>query len=76
MVPKITTVSTIGAGDTFNAGVLHNLNCQSITKKNIDSLTQSFWDEAIPFAISCAGNVCQSIDNYIDKSFVKQNVKK
>ena len=76
MVPKITTVSTIGAGDTFNAGILHNFNRQSITKKDIDSLAQNFWDGAIPFAISCAGNVCQSIDNYIDKSFVKQNVKK
>ncbi|MBR7035183.1 MAG: carbohydrate kinase [Bacteroidales bacterium] len=76
LVPKITTVSTIGAGDTFNAGVLHNLNCQSITPKNIGSLMQDFWNEAIPFAISCAGNVCQSIDNYIDKSFARQIVKK
>lgn len=71
-VPSITTVSTIGAGDTFNAGILHNLNKQHITKDRVDNLSKEFWNTAIPFAIACAGNVCQSIDNYIDKDFTNR----
>ena len=73
-VPEIKTVSTIGAGDTFNAGVLHILNNQNVTKKSVARLSKKFWDVAIPFAIACAGNVCQSMDNYVDLSFaLKQN---
>ena len=67
-VPKINVVSTIGAGDTFNAGVLHCLSKSHISKQNIATIGQQFWDETIPFAIRCAANVCQSMDNYIDSS--------
>ena len=68
-VPQIITVSTIGAGDTFNAGLLHYLRAEHITKDSLGSISSVFWDKAIPFAIACAGNVCQSIDNYIDVDF-------
>ena len=69
-VPQIQVVSTIGAGDTFNAGILHCLSKSYISKSNIATIEREFWDKAIPFAIRCAANVCQSMDNYIDVNFL------
>lgn len=68
-VPHIKVISTIGAGDTFNAGLLHCLSKFHISKQNITTIGQKFWDETIPFAIRCAANVCQSMDNYIEEEF-------
>ena len=75
-VPQITPVSTIGAGDTFNAGLLHCLSVKHVTKGDLDVLSSDFFDEAIPFAIACAGNVCQSIDNYVDVQFAARVTRK
>lgn len=70
-VPEIKVVSTIGAGDTFNAGLLHMMHKYGIRKDQIKTIPENFFDEAIPFAIRCAGAVCQSMDNYVPKEFVK-----
>lgn len=64
-VPVITPVSTIGAGDTFNAGFIHGLVKHTITKHTIEMVDEHFFDEVIPFAITCATKVCMSIDNYL-----------
>ncbi len=64
-VPQIKPVSTIGAGDTFNAGVLHCFAKASVDKNNVAQLSEDFWNQTIQFAISCAGKVCQSFDNYL-----------
>jgi len=61
-VPPIQTLSTVGAGDTFNAGLLHCLNS---TQQSIETLPQEFYNQAIPFAIRCAAQVCCSFDNYL-----------
>ncbi|MCQ2958716.1 MAG: PfkB family carbohydrate kinase [Bacteroidales bacterium] len=71
-VPEINVVSTIGAGDTFNAGILHCLAKEKIAKDAVANLTTDFWDKAIPFSIICSSNVCQSIENYIDKDLLKR----
>lgn len=64
-VPKIVPVSTIGAGDTFNAGLMYAMNLFGITHKTIEHIPISFWDTAIPFAIACSAKVCMSLENYI-----------
>lgn len=64
-VPQVAVVSTIGAGDTFNAGFLHFLKKQAVTTSSVKTLPESFYDEAIPFAIACSGEVCGLMDNYI-----------
>lgn len=70
-VPQIQVVSTIGAGDTFNAGLLHCLSREQICKGTLIYVAPEFWDKAVPLAVSCAANVCMSMDNYIGLSFAK-----
>ena len=68
-VPKITPVSTVGAGDNFNAGVLFSMFKEKIYAEDIPSLKESDWNNIIPTAISFASNVCCSHDNYVSEDF-------
>lgn len=71
----ITTVSTIGAGDSFNAGFIHGLMRAGIGRETLDSLPESLWDELIASGQAFAANVCQSVNNYIDNNFA-ENLKR
>jgi len=68
-IPQIVPVSTIGAGDNFNAGVLYALFQMKISKTDINSLEKSSWDFIIKTAISFATNVCLNHENYISNGF-------
>ena len=63
-------VSTIGAGDNFNAGFVYGLIRYGITRDVIErGLTEQQWDDTIRCAQLFSANVCQSINNSIDKAF-------
>lgn len=64
-VPAIRPVSTIGAGDSFNAGIIAAMFESNITGRNIDSCPEKKWDEIIGKGISFSSAVCMSYDNYI-----------
>nr|WP_274377637.1 PfkB family carbohydrate kinase [Methanolobus vulcani] len=66
-VPEIETVSTVGAGDTFNAGIAYMLHHRKIT--DLYTVSESEWDEIINNAIEFATHVCMSTDNYISSDF-------
>nr|WP_280921206.1 PfkB family carbohydrate kinase [Methanolobus bombayensis] len=66
-VPEIETVSTVGAGDTFNAGIVYMLHKRKIT--DLHNVSGSQWDEIINIAIEFASHVCMSNDNYISPGF-------
>ena len=68
-VPEIIPVSTIGAGDNFNAGIIASLYNQEINKDSIETLNSAQWEKIISTGISFSSNVCCSLDNYISKSF-------
>ena len=69
-VVETPTVSTIGAGDNFNAGFVYGLIKYGITRENIEAgLTPEQWDMVIAEAQEFAANVCKSIGNSIDESF-------
>ncbi|MEI6681977.1 MAG: carbohydrate kinase [Bacteroidota bacterium] len=62
-VPQIDPVSTIGAGDAFNAGIIHALLQE---KGNPSSFNP---DHILRTAIKFSENVCMSMDNYISAEF-------
>lgn len=64
-VPAIETVSTIGAGDNFNAGILYGLFREGIHKKDIPTMNESQWEHIIDYAMKFSAEVCRSYENYI-----------
>jgi len=67
------TVSTIGAGDNFNAGFVFGLIKNGITRAMIErGLTEQQWDNLIGCAQRFSANVCQSINNYVSPEFGKE----
>jgi fructokinase len=65
--PHIKTVSTIGAGDSFNAGIIYGLQKLNITKQELPDLPEEKWDKLIEYAIRFATDVCRHYENYISK---------
>ncbi len=61
-VPGIQVVSTIGAGDAFNAGIIYAL---LKSKGNEKGIPESLWESMITHGIRFSADVCRSIDNYI-----------
>ena len=71
-VEPLETVSTIGAGDNFNAGVVFGLLKNRIRKADLEELTEADWDKIIASGMSFSREVCTSLDNYISKEFANQ----
>lgn len=63
------TVSTIGAGDNFNAGFLYSLLAQGIRKEDLTGISEQMWDSIVSTAGKFSKNVCKSIFNYVDEDF-------
>lgn len=69
-VIETNTVSTIGAGDNFNAGFVYGLIKYGVTHDNItQGLTEEQWNNVIHCAQEFSANCCKSISNSIDKQF-------
>lgn len=67
---KIQTVSTIGAGDSFNAGFVFGLIKEKITREMlINGLTNEQWDCLINYALKFSENCCKDIYNYVSTQF-------
>jgi len=69
-IAPTSTVSTIGAGDNFNAGFIYGMLKYGITREHIErGLTEEQWDQIIGCAQEFAANCCSSIYNYVSKDF-------
>ncbi len=66
-VNKIEPVSTIGAGDNFNAGIIHSILKQGILKEDLKLLSKEKWGQIIETGIQLSAEVCMSLDNYISR---------
>lgn len=64
------TVSTIGAGDNFNAGFIYGLIKNGITRQHIDQgLTELQWDALVSSALSFSAECCRDIYNYVSAEY-------
>lgn len=70
-VDRIEPVSTIGAGDTFNAGILYELYKRGITGGSLGALGRNEWSEVLRTAAAFSKEVCLSYENYISVEFAK-----
>lgn len=70
-VKKITPVSTIGAGDNFNAGMLTSIYRNNIGREDLSRLGKAEWSEIIAMAVDFATHVCLSYENYISEEFAR-----
>lgn len=69
-VPRMSTVSTIGAGDNFNAGLLFGLLCGGIAKRQLDEgLAADAWDHLVRSAMEFSAASCKELFNYVPRSF-------
>lgn len=79
-VPPAKVVSTIGAGDNFNAGFIFGLLKYGITREMIEKgMKECQWDNVIACAQEFSADCCKDIFNYISKEFgnrMKQEMDK
>jgi len=68
-VITIEPVSTIGAGDSFNAGIVYSLYRHNIGYHDIENLSESIWANLVKTAVEFATHVCMSYENYISDEF-------
>ena len=71
---QIQPLSTIGAGDNFNAGIIYGLLKYDVRHADLPSLDQDTWEKIIRCGMDLASEVCQSYDNYISKEFAAKYV--
>ncbi|MBQ0048712.1 MAG: carbohydrate kinase [Bacteroidales bacterium] len=68
-VPRVPTVSTVGAGDNFNAGFAYALLRDGITHDELAHLTLEQWTRLVRTGCAFAAAVCQSEQNSVGKDF-------
>ena len=72
-MPKTETVSTIGAGDNFNAGFIYGMIKYGVTRDDVEQgLSEEVWDKLIATATAFSADCCKDIFNYNSKEFGQQ----
>ncbi len=71
-VHKIVPVSTIGAGDNFNAGMLTAIYQNNIKGEDLAKVGEAEWTKIITMAVNFATHVCLSYENYVSEEFASE----
>lgn len=70
VVKPIEVVSTIGAGDNYNAGVIFSLIRDDISRDSLKkSLTEEQWHDILNTAQSFSAECCKSMENTVSRLF-------
>lgn len=69
---SIVPVSTIGAGDNFNAGMIYGLIRENIRRETLDSISQQQWSKLIEYGVDFGTEACLSTSNYVSKEFAER----
>jgi fructokinase len=73
-VEAVLPVSTIGAGDNFNAGIIYGLIKNKILSDDLTHLSETQWDELIASGKAFAKEACLSLENFVSKDFAQQRL--
>lgn len=66
-------VSTVGAGDNFNAGFIFGMIENGITREMLEQgLREEQWDKLVESALAFSADCCKDIYNYVSKEFGNQ----
>ena len=68
----IVPVSTIGAGDNFNAGMIYGLVRENIDREKLSCLNHDEWSSLIGYGIEFGTEACMSTENYVSKDFAER----
>ena len=72
-IPLLEAVSTIGAGDNFNAGIIFGLLKHNVRYEDLDTMDEATWDQVIQYGIEFAAEVCKSFNNSVSKEFAEKH---
>lgn len=64
-------VSTIGAGDNFNAGIIFGLLKYGVRYDDLNGLSEGVWDKIVRCGIDFAAEVCRSFNNSVSCEFAE-----
>lgn len=70
-VTPLKAISTIGAGDNFNAGVVYGLLKYRVRRADLAELTEADWDAIIRCGMDFSADVCKSVSNSVSKEFAE-----
>ena len=71
-VEPLQAVSTIGAGDNFNAGLIYGLLKYDVRYRDLNNLNEDIWDKIIQCGKDFAAEVCGSFSNSVSVEFAKK----
>ena len=71
-IPPLEAVSTIGAGDNFNAGIIYGLLKYNVRHCDLGQIDEATWDKIIRCGIEFSADVCRSFNNSISPEFARQ----
>ena len=70
-IEPLEAVSTIGAGDNFNAGLIYGLLKYDVRYRDLNNLNEATWDKVIQCGKDFAAEVCRSFSNSVSVEFAE-----
>ena len=75
-IKQVEVVSTVGAGDNFNAGVVYGLLSEAVDCEMLPQLTPSQWQKIISCGLDFSSHACTLIENYVDKEWAANYIER
>ncbi len=73
-IEPIETVSTVGAGDNFNAGLIFGLLKYDVRYRDLNNLDEKTWNKIVDCGKEFAAETCRSYHNSISKEFADRYI--
>lgn len=73
---KVDVISTVGAGDNFNAGVVYGIISGKIGRERLYNMSQDDWDKVVQCGLDFSSHACTMLDNYVDREWAQEYKKR